>query len=118
MDKQTLESQIRQLQARRAELCGEVAVADAALQEIGEDREIELEDRAQNENLGDVLARLDDRGKQELEEIDAAMRRVREGRYGVCVSCGAPIALPRLRALPAAALCLDCARQRERPPRA
>ena len=118
MDKTTLETQIRLLEARRAELLGEVAVADAALQEMREEREIEVEERAQSENLGDVLARLDDRGKQEIEAIDAALARIRTGSYGVCISCGKAIALPRLRALPTAAFCVDCAAARERPPRA
>lgn len=118
MDKKTLDSQIRKLQRLRAELCGEVATTDAALQEMGEERESELEERAQRERMGRVLARLDDRGKRELDEIDAAVRRIREGTYGVCASCGASIPASRLRALPAAALCVDCARERERAPRA
>lgn len=116
MNKKTLESQTSKLQERRAELCGEVDTADAALLELGEERESELEERAMRERMGRVLARLDDRGKREIEEIDAALRRIRDGGYGVCVSCGEDIAVARLRALPAAALCVDCAREREKAP--
>jgi len=50
----------------------------------------------------------------ELEELDAARRRLWEGRYGVCRDCGGDIPLERLRAQPAASRCMDCQRQHER----
>ena len=50
----------------------------------------------------------------ELEELDAARRRLSEGGYGVCLECGADIAVERLRAQPGAPRCVDCQRQRER----
>ncbi len=44
----------------------------------------------------------------ELAEVTAALRRIAEGGYGQCHECGEPIGPQRLRAMPAAALCLDC----------
>src|SRR4051812_19730380 len=35
-----------------------------------------------------------------LAEIDAALQRIRTGRYGVCEETGAPISAARLRAIP------------------
>lgn len=43
----------------------------------------------------------------ELEEVDAALRRVEDGTYGRCEACGRPIGDERLEALPAARLCLE-----------
>jgi DnaK suppressor protein len=50
-----------------------------------------------------------------LADIDAALARMLEGRYGRCVHCDATIPLERLEILPAVALCMAC--QRPEPPR-
>jgi DnaK suppressor protein len=47
--------------------------------------------------------------ERHLVEIDAALARVQAGTYGVCASCGRPIAPARLEARPTAATCIECA---------
>ncbi len=47
--------------------------------------------------------------QQHLVEIDAALTRMDEGRYGLCKTCGNEIALGRLQVRPQAALCISCA---------
>ncbi|WP_081830620.1 TraR/DksA family transcriptional regulator [Rhodococcus sp. UNC363MFTsu5.1] len=54
-----------------------------------------------------VASLLDD-ARQELEDLDAARRRVEDGSYGVCVKCGRPIGVERLDVLPAVLRCIDC----------
>jgi DnaK suppressor protein len=54
---------------------------------------------------------LRDRSKAELERVDAALRKLDEGTYGTCESCGKQIAPERLEAIPWAPLCIDCARK-------
>lgn len=49
------------------------------------------------------------RRQQRLRLIDAALRRIDEGEYGYCVSCGDDIPGKRLAFDPAAARCVDCA---------
>ena len=49
-----------------------------------------------------------------LAAIDAALKRIDEGTYGICTNCGRQIAEERLEALPWATLCIDCQRDRER----
>jgi RNA polymerase-binding transcription factor DksA len=56
-----------------------------------------------------VVALLDS-ARRRLAEVDAALARRAEGRYGVCQSCGRPIAPERLAVRPAARTCIDCAR--------
>ncbi len=46
--------------------------------------------------------------RRELAEIDAALIRIEEGRYGTCQNCGGPMGLQRLRALPEARYCIAC----------
>lgn len=45
----------------------------------------------------------------EIEELQAALARVREGSYGHCERCGRSINPERLEALPIATLCTACA---------
>lgn len=52
-----------------------------------------------------------------LHRVDAALERLDAGRYGICVSCGGPIASARLEALPAAEMCIGCQGRREVHPR-
>jgi DnaK suppressor protein len=47
--------------------------------------------------------------EQHLKDIDAALLRMDEGRYGLCTSCGNEIALGRLQVRPQASLCIRCA---------
>jgi DnaK suppressor protein len=49
-----------------------------------------------------------------LMEIDAALRRLYRGEYGVCESCGNPIARARLEVMPQARLCIACKEKEER----
>ena len=46
--------------------------------------------------------------RDHLDEIDAAMTRLAEGRYGICERCGRPIAVERLEARPVARTCVSC----------
>jgi RNA polymerase-binding protein DksA len=49
-----------------------------------------------------------------LMEINEALRRLYRGEYGICESCGNPIAKARLEAVPQARLCRDCKEREER----
>lgn len=45
--------------------------------------------------------------------IDEALRRIKDGSYGVCQSCGKMIGTARLEAVPHARLCIDCKSREE-----
>ena len=47
--------------------------------------------------------------REQVAAADAALRRLDEGRYGVCGRCGQPIGAKRLAARPTAAMCVRCA---------
>jgi RNA polymerase-binding transcription factor DksA len=47
-------------------------------------------------------------------DIDDALRRMNEGSYGLCQSCGEEIALERLEAIPQTRTCVRCPNQRPR----
>ena len=48
-----------------------------------------------------------------LLEIDAAIRRIREGSFGICEDCGCIIPVARLEAIPYTRLCVACQARRE-----
>ena len=43
-----------------------------------------------------------------LADMEYALEKLGKGTYGLCDSCGKPIPLARLEAIPQANLCLDC----------
>lgn len=55
-----------------------------------------------------------ERRTQKLNDVEAALRRVDQGTYGICENCGKEIGERRLQALPWARLCLACAETQQR----
>lgn len=45
-----------------------------------------------------------------LKEIERAIARAEKGTYGVCERCKNPISEERLKVIPSATLCIDCAK--------
>jgi DnaK suppressor protein len=62
----------------------------------------------------EIRVTLMDRRTQQLVQIQDALARLANGRYGFCQECDAFIGLPRLRALPFAQRCRDCQGNAER----
>ncbi len=96
------------LLAQRQALFRQVARVEEDLRWLDTNVEPETEDEGQEENIARLLARLDDRGKAEIEAIDRALARIASGDYGRCIVCGKLILEARLRALPTAETCLPC----------
>jgi RNA polymerase-binding transcription factor DksA len=55
-----------------------------------------------------TLESLSEAARREVAEIDEALARIQQGSYGRCLSCGGPMGLQRLRAVPEARYCLGC----------
>jgi len=66
-----------------------------------------VEDAA-TDTMAAMLARLQGRERHELDEIEDALGRLESETFGLCERCQQPIALARLRAVPAARRCMDC----------
>jgi DnaK suppressor protein len=47
--------------------------------------------------------------REQVAALDAALRGLEAGRYGVCDRCGQPIGADRLAARPATTTCIRCA---------
>ncbi len=70
-------------------------------------------DLATNGSERDFSLRLAGRERLMLKKIRTALRRIDEGEYGVCESCGETITARRLRVRPVATVCIDCKTQAE-----
>lgn len=49
-----------------------------------------------------------------LNDVDAALERIRDGSFGICTDCGGEINIERLRAYPTAKRCVDCQTRHEK----
>lgn len=77
--------------------------------ELRSSHDPDSEERAKEIEGDEVLEGLESSALQEIAQIDAALARIAAGTYGACEGCGEPIDEQRLRALPYAARCIECA---------
>lgn len=97
----------RQLRERKSELDRRLAKIEADLDATPNP---DSEERASERENDEVLESLGLSGREELRAIDAALKRIEDGTYGVCVSCHGEISPRRLDILPFTTLCQHCAR--------
>jgi len=98
----------QQLTEMRWSLARTVATTDEELATLEAQQPGEFAEGAATGVVGDLLARLDGRERHELDEIDAAQRRLEADVFGVCEGCHRAIPLARLRAVPTARRCATC----------
>ena len=95
------------LKARMAEL-------DTRLHQIEDELDShqskDWEELAVEREEDEVLEGIGASGLAEIERIRAALTRIAEGEYGVCVRCGEEISAERLDVLPATPFCRNCAK--------
>lgn len=72
-------------------------------------RDSEEVERATEQWDATVVAKLGEADAKILGDVVAALRRLDDGTYGECLTCGLPIGEQRLDALPTATLCIECA---------
>ena len=108
----------QQLRERREYLRGEIR---DELQRMEDEHYSDLAGSVHDsgdESVADMLSDLQyglvDRQVEEMREIEVALQRIREGRYGHCRVCDEPIEVARLRAQPAATRCLEHQAEYER----
>lgn len=56
----------------------------------------------------ELVARTLEREAKSLMQIGAALKRIDDGEFGICLECEEPISPKRLAAVPWAAYCLHC----------
>ncbi len=101
---------LRRRSALRQSLSGELSQFN-----ISADRHVGDEiDAALDTDYGLINANLAEVESQELANIDAALRRIREGTYGTCEGCEKRIPVARLQAIPYARFCVKCQQEQDK----
>jgi RNA polymerase-binding protein DksA len=102
----------QQLQARFAELKETVR---QELLRTDDERYLELAGRVHDtgdEAVADLLSDINlavvDQHVREIQDIENALLRMGEGRYGICIDCDEEIGYKRLHAYPTAKRCHGC----------
>jgi len=93
------------LVARRTEL--EHMIADIENQ-LDEPHSQDFSEQATEREEDEVLESREKAELEELRAIDAALARIENGVYGICMSCEEEISHERLEAVPHATLCRHC----------
>lgn len=97
-----LERRRKELMERRERIARHTRHRDEPLPPDFAEQAVELEN-------GETLVALDREVHAELRAIEQALRRLEDGSYGDCSTCGEPISRQRLEALPFTSQCIDCA---------
>jgi DnaK suppressor protein len=92
------------LEARQAELAGILRNREGITIEKSPDALDEVQNAAERE----LAIRNLDRESNLLRNVRAALRRIDEGTYGVCVHCEEDISPKRLNAVPWTPFCIAC----------
>ena len=74
----------------------------------------DMADRASSESDRALELRTRDRQRKLISKIDAALKRIEDGTYGLCEETGDPIGIARLDARPIATLSLEAQEMHER----
>ncbi|HEY6926195.1 MAG TPA: TraR/DksA C4-type zinc finger protein [Steroidobacteraceae bacterium] len=104
-----LEAIAEALMARRVQLHGRISAVRTEQCRSGEFLGLDCDERAITRENDDVMDVVGTSAECELLRINEALQRIREGSYGLCTTCGSPIGAHRLRAIPYAERCSDCA---------
>jgi len=92
------------LEAKQAELANVLRNRDGIVIEKSPDALDEVQNAAERE----LAIRNLDRESNLLRNVRAALHRIHEGTFGVCLHCEEDISLKRLNAVPWAPYCIQC----------
>jgi len=96
---------------RLGELRADVHAAEQQRQADAAEGDQGVADRKDEATRGQAAAlsgQQEERDRQEMGQVEAALRRLDAGAYGDCAGCGEPIPLQRLLVQPAAERCAAC----------
>jgi DnaK suppressor protein len=99
----------RERERVRARLSRNLA-SEQSLESVMREEPMDEAERGADVTLVRESIALDELAVRRLAAIDEALDRAAQGHLGTCARCGNAIPIPRLRALPAATLCIACAR--------
>ena len=76
--------------------------------DIARSHSSDFAEQAQERENDEVLQEIGHETETAIARINAALKHLEEGSYGICTSCGDPIHEKRMEALPDTTLCVEC----------
>ena len=108
MDEAQVKHASENLLKMRREVMKEVQNAAVASREMGQDGVPDIGDMSANTYSRDVLLNLSEAQRQKIRDIDAALDRLAQGVYGVCIRCEEEIDQRRMEVRPFSRYCIEC----------
>lgn len=100
-------------QVIKDKLAAELSALTQRLEQIEKDaskaHSADSEEQAQERENDEVLSEIGHETLHSIQQIKSALKRIDEGEYGTCESCGDAIAPERLMILPETTFCVKCA---------
>jgi DnaK suppressor protein len=106
--KEKLLSMQQQLLTRREGLVRDLSQATADLLNQDEDNYTDSIDQASADIDRGLTLQMKNREHEVLAQIDAALRRIELGSFGICDQCSGEIGEARMAAHPETILCIEC----------
>lgn len=115
IDKDFLAEQKKMLEDRKAQLMRELKLDDVKNPHVDNEFDAIFPDFGdkEDENAAEVAAyegnlSMEKNLEVSLFNVNKALKKIEEGKYGMCEKCGNMIEPERLRAFPSATACMDC----------
>jgi DnaK suppressor protein len=103
----------KSLLARRAALRSALAGEVENMRRFRTDRTGDSADAAFDAGSEEISTQLVELEARELNQIERALTRLKQGTYGICEACQGKIPVARLNALPYSTTCISCQREME-----
>jgi len=113
MDKNRLAHYKKKIEAKREELLRHIANEEAAGREADEEVTQDIADKATNSYTKEFLFSQSDTEHAQLQLVEDALLRVKNGDFGICQACEKPVQIKRLEAVPWTAHCIECQEKQE-----
>ena len=112
--KTSLEEMRKILIQRRDALVQAMSGDDSLLKKFSQQSGGDVVDFACDSAFGELSSQLAEVENRELQQVEVALTKMKEGSYGKCDACNTNIPLARLQALPYAVYCIKCKRAAEK----
>jgi len=115
IDQEFLDKMESALLVLKSEIVNNLVSSNEDFKEIMEGTEPkDLADIASDDIDRKMIEAIGTQELKRLKSIEAAITRIKQGKYGHCIKCGKRIPQDRLMAIPYALMCIECKSEEER----
>jgi RNA polymerase-binding transcription factor len=113
MDQKKMKAFREKLIAKKQEILEVYAKTKTYGQQADQEASQDIADKASNSYTKEFLFSLSNAERELLQQVDEALARIEDRRFGVCLSCEDEVNLKRLEAVPWARHCVPCQEKQE-----